>query len=200
MSSSQKKSSLSDKSLTASTNETDNSTAHLSCSVMYDESDEKLSIFVKTVTNLEPNLLGNANDAFVRILIIRDMKRRWRHKGDISLDQLRNAEKNGYEYLEFRTQLIRRNLNPVFNEYFTTELKEKDKNVTILKFAVYNLDKFSQQTVVGECQINISKSATNQLKDYCVPLKEFKMVRLRKFTYINCIEIFCYFCMFVGSG
>lgn len=143
---------------------------------MYDENDQKLSVFVNAVTNLEPNLLGNANDSFVRMLLIKDIKRRWRQKMDIPLDQLVNAEKNGYEYFEFRTQLIRRNLNPVFNEYFACELKEKDKSSTALKFAVYNVDKFSQQTVVGECQINIGKAATNNLKDYCVPLKKFKAV------------------------
>lgn len=148
--------------------------AELDFALKYDSEQEKLGIHAKCARNLPASIFGTPNDCFLRILLVRDLKKGWRRNSNMSMQDLSNSDVV-YDSCQFQTQLARKSGNPVFNEYFAAELKEKDKKYSVVKFAVCSVDRFGAHNVVAECYKNLSKLTLKEMTDFTVQMKENKM-------------------------
>uniref|UniRef100_A0A914W5Z4 C2 domain-containing protein n=1 Tax=Plectus sambesii TaxID=2011161 RepID=A0A914W5Z4_9BILA len=146
----------------------------LHISLQYNGSDEKLSLYVNGARNLPPNIHGQPNDCILKIALVRNMKRGWvRRRSSISLEDI-TASTSQYDIVEMKTSPVRRSLNPLFNQYFTAELKEKDRKYATLKFALCHIDKWNRTYIAGECHHTIGRIDISQLTDIKLPLKQYR--------------------------
>lgn len=132
---------------------------------------------MKRAVNMPLNFLGTANDVFFRIFIIKDTKKRWRRKSDISLDDLSGKDPEFLVLTKFQTQTVRRAPHPEFNERFAAELKDLERRNSSLKLIAYVTDRFSQESTVGDVHVKLHRLEANSPKTFTLMLKETVHVR-----------------------
>lgn len=186
----------------------------LDLSMRYSEEDEKLHVHVHGAIRVPLNIYGGANDTYVQILVVKDLKKRWRPRSDIPLDDLlqilsashassaastasSDSGRSGaaslqspYEVAEFKTQLIRRKVNPIFNEQFVATVLRKDKKFTCVKFVLRSIDRFSHHSIVGTCHIGLASfgngpSEVPAMDEFSIALQPYTPVRIAFFFLVR---------------
>lgn len=145
----------------------------LHCSLQYDQMSERISVYLSHIGGIAPALFGIPSDCCMKVIFMKDLRQRWRAKNDLPLDCMEQAEKYGYEVQEQSSKTVRRNCNPVFNEYFVLEgVKEKDKKFMGVKFLLYTWDRYTQPHLANFCQVNLSKvELISETKHFGLALK-----------------------------
>lgn len=119
----------------------------------------RLLIHLKEVQNLPPRQYGGVCDpyAVIKILKGRGKKRRTGIGSVRRPSCIRSSGGNGgtggHRVCQYQTQVMRKTQCPLFNETFAVELTKNDLKECSLQVSVYDVDKYSNDTQVGEATV-----------------------------------------------
>ncbi|KAG2391815.1 hypothetical protein C9374_013300 [Naegleria lovaniensis] len=117
-----------------------------------------------------------------------------------SASHLASSDLNGYsdpfvdiilnKYLERRTKIIKKNLNPIWNDTFVFYYMVNEKGPVTLDFEIYDWDRFTRNDFLGRATLALNPETTERGKSYSVelPLKDAKSGSLKIRYKVECYE------------
>lgn len=160
----------------------------LQIGLRYAANEGKLMLLIQSLEHLPFNPYGTTGTCFIRILIVKDHKRRWRRKSNLAVGDL----ENGYEVSELTTRAVRRSAKTDFNEHFNVEITEKELRYAVIKMLVFGSDRGGHEALIGECHVSLGKQEfqSNETQEFTLKLYQSNEANLNIKISINILFLF----------